>query len=125
MKLWHLVSCTAAADSGVTNPSAALPMPAKASFTWDSAADKVGLKLVGKDGFVVTEAGFGADIGLEKFFNIKCRYSGLVPNAVVLVATVRALKMHGGGPTVTAGLPLPAAYREEVSDLWVPKRAGG
>ena len=48
----------------------------------------------------VTEAGFGADIGMEKFFNIKCRYSGLRPNAAVLVATVRALKMHGGGPTV-------------------------
>ena len=62
----------------------------------------------------VTEAGFGADIGMEKFFNIKCRYSGLVPNAVVLVATVRALKMHGGGPTVTAGVPLPKAYTEEV-----------
>ena len=63
---------------------------------------------------VVTEAGFGADIGMEKFFDIKCRYSGLVPNAVVLVATVRALKMHGGGPTVTAGAPIPAAYSEEV-----------
>lgn len=48
----------------------------------------------------VTEAGFGADIGMEKFFNIKCRYSGLQPHVVVLVATVRALKMHGGGPTV-------------------------
>ena len=48
----------------------------------------------------VTEAGFGADIGMEKFFNIKCRYSGLRPHVVVLVATVRALKMHGGGPTV-------------------------
>lgn len=59
---------------------------------------------------VVTEAGFGADIGMEKFFNIKCRYSGLVPNVVVLVATIRALKMHGGGPTVTAGVPLPAEY---------------
>ena len=63
---------------------------------------------------IVTEAGFGADIGMEKFFNIKCRYSGLVPHAVVLVATVRALKMHGGGPTVTAGVPLPSAYVEEV-----------
>ena len=52
-------------------------------------ADKIALKLVGKDGFVITEAGFGADIGMEKFFNIKCRYSGLVPHAVVLVATVR------------------------------------
>uniref|UniRef100_A0A8D0GLL9 formate--tetrahydrofolate ligase n=1 Tax=Sphenodon punctatus TaxID=8508 RepID=A0A8D0GLL9_SPHPU len=64
-------------------------------------ADKIALKLVGKDGFVVTEAGFGADIGMEKFFNIKCRASGLVPSVVVLVATVRALKMHGGGPNVS------------------------
>uniref|UniRef100_A0A8C4MKQ8 formate--tetrahydrofolate ligase n=1 Tax=Equus asinus asinus TaxID=83772 RepID=A0A8C4MKQ8_EQUAS len=63
-------------------------------------ADKIALKLVGEEGFVVTEAGFGADIGMEKFFNIKCRASGLVPNVVVLVATVRALKMHGGGPSV-------------------------
>lgn len=62
----------------------------------------------------VTEAGFGADIGMEKFFDIKCRYSGLVPHAVVLVATVRALKMHGGGPTVTAGAPLPNEYTTEV-----------
>ncbi|TRY57068.1 hypothetical protein DNTS_023962 [Danionella cerebrum] len=61
-------------------------------------ADKLALKLVGEDGYVVTEAGFGADIGMEKFFNIKCRTSGLRPNVVVLVATVRALKMHGGGP---------------------------
>lgn len=50
---------------------------------------------------LVTEAGFGADIGMEKFFNIKCRYSGLRPHVVVLVATVRALKMHGGGPAVS------------------------
>lgn len=50
---------------------------------------------------LVTEAGFGADIGMEKFFNIKCRASGLVPNVVVLVATIRALKMHGGGPNVS------------------------
>uniref|UniRef100_A0A8C8I8Q8 Monofunctional C1-tetrahydrofolate synthase, mitochondrial n=1 Tax=Oncorhynchus tshawytscha TaxID=74940 RepID=A0A8C8I8Q8_ONCTS len=64
-------------------------------------ADKLALKLVGEDGFVVTEAGFGADIGMEKFFNIKCRASGLRPNVVVLVATVRALKMHGGGPNVS------------------------
>uniref|UniRef100_A0A8D0G924 C-1-tetrahydrofolate synthase, cytoplasmic n=1 Tax=Sphenodon punctatus TaxID=8508 RepID=A0A8D0G924_SPHPU len=76
-------------------------------------ADKIALKLVGQEGFVVTEAGFGADIGMEKFFNIKCRYSGLCPHAVVLVATVRALKMHGGGPTVTAGVPLPKEYAEE------------
>jgi len=76
-------------------------------------ADKISLKLVGKDGYVVTEAGFGADIGMEKFFNIKCRYSGLVPNAVVLVATVRALKMHGGGPPVVPGTPLKDAYTQE------------
>ncbi|KAF3701358.1 C-1-tetrahydrofolate synthase, cytoplasmic [Channa argus] len=76
-------------------------------------ADKIALKLVGPEGFVVTEAGFGADIGMEKFFNIKCRYSGLRPHVVVLVATVRALKMHGGGPTVTAGVPLPKEYIEE------------
>ncbi|XP_042220312.1 C-1-tetrahydrofolate synthase, cytoplasmic-like isoform X1 [Homarus americanus] len=80
-------------------------------------ADKIALKLVGAEGFVVTEAGFGADIGMEKFFNIKCRYSGLVPNAVVLVATVRALKMHGGGPTVTPGVPLPPEYTKENLEL--------
>ncbi|NWH27890.1 C1TM protein, partial [Grus americana] len=76
-------------------------------------ADKIALKLVGEKGFVVTEAGFGADIGMEKFFNIKCRASGLVPSVVVLVATVRALKMHGGGPNVTAGAPLKKEYTEE------------
>eukprot|EP00079_Xenopus_tropicalis_P035501 XP_017949272.1 PREDICTED: monofunctional C1-tetrahydrofolate synthase, mitochondrial isoform X1 [Xenopus tropicalis] len=76
-------------------------------------ADKIALKLVGENGFVVTEAGFGADIGMEKFFNIKCRASGLVPNVVVLVATIRALKMHGGGPNVTAGAPLAKEYTEE------------
>ncbi|XP_021561922.1 C-1-tetrahydrofolate synthase, cytoplasmic [Carlito syrichta] len=80
-------------------------------------ADRIALKLVGPEGFVVTEAGFGADIGMEKFFNIKCRYSGLQPHVVVLVATIRALKMHGGGPTVTAGLPLPKAYVEENLEL--------
>uniref|UniRef100_A0A8C4LK21 formate--tetrahydrofolate ligase n=1 Tax=Equus asinus asinus TaxID=83772 RepID=A0A8C4LK21_EQUAS len=80
-------------------------------------ADRIALKLVGPEGFVVTEAGFGADIGMEKFFNIKCRYSGLRPHVVVLVATVRALKMQGGGPTVTAGLPLPKAYIEENLEL--------
>ncbi|XP_077408256.1 C-1-tetrahydrofolate synthase, cytoplasmic [Vanacampus margaritifer] len=80
-------------------------------------ADKIALKLVGPEGFVVTEAGFGADIGMEKFFNIKCRYSGLRPHVVVLVATVRALKMHGGGPTVTAGMPLPKEYIEENLEL--------
>ncbi|RXM34127.1 Monofunctional C1-tetrahydrofolate synthase, mitochondrial [Acipenser ruthenus] len=76
-------------------------------------ADKIALKLVGEGGFVVTEAGFGADIGMEKFFNIKCRISGLRPNVVVLVATVRALKMHGGGPNVSAGAPLPKEYTDE------------
>ncbi|MGA9190800.1 MAG: formate--tetrahydrofolate ligase [Anaerolineales bacterium] len=77
-------------------------------------ADKVALKLAD---YVLTEAGFGADIGMEKFFDIKCRYSGLVPNAVVLVATVRALKMHGGGPKVVAGKPLDRAYTEENLEL--------
>ena len=61
--------------------------------------------------------GFGADIGAEKFFNIKCRYSGLVPNCAVIVATVRALKMHGGGPNVVAGTPLDPAYKEEHLDF--------
>ena len=67
----------------------------------------------------MTEAGFGADIGMEKFFNIKCRYSGLIPHAVTLVATVRAIKMHGGGPAVTPGTPLPSAYTEEVRSCGV------
>ncbi len=80
-------------------------------------ADRIALKLVGKDGFVVTESGFGADIGMEKFFDIKCRYSGLIPQVVVLVATVRALKMHGGGPKVVAGKPLAAEYTDENLDL--------
>ncbi len=80
-------------------------------------ADQIALKLVGPDGYVLTEAGFGADIGMEKFFNIKCRYSGLVPNCVVLVATIRALKMHGGGPKVVAGRPLAPEYTEENLDL--------
>ncbi len=80
-------------------------------------ADQLALRLVGKDGCVVTESGFGADCGLEKFVNIKCRASGLVPNCAVIVATVRALKMHGGGPKVLAGRPLAAAYREENLDL--------
>ncbi|KAI5479334.1 hypothetical protein MNV49_003853 [Pseudohyphozyma bogoriensis] len=84
-------------------------------------ADKVALKLAGteegesedKNGYVITEAGFGADIGMEKFCNIKCRISGLTPNAVVLVATIRALKMHGGGPDVTPGKPLSEVYLNE------------
>lgn len=80
-------------------------------------ADAIALKLVGPEGFVVTEAGFGSDIGMEKFFNIKCRTSGHIPNAVVLVATVRALKMHGGGPVVTPGATLKKEYVEENLDL--------
>ncbi|XP_062076773.1 formate--tetrahydrofolate ligase-like isoform X1 [Humulus lupulus] len=76
-------------------------------------ADKIALKLVGPGGFVVTEVGFGADIGAEKFMNIKCRYSGLTPQCAVIVATIRALKMHGGGPAVVAGMPLDHAYLTE------------
>lgn len=76
-------------------------------------ADRIALKLVGPGGFVVTEAGFGSDIGTEKFMNIKCRYSGLTPQCAVIVATVRALKMHGGGPEVVAGKALDRAYITE------------
>jgi formyltetrahydrofolate synthetase len=76
-------------------------------------ADQIALKLVGEEGYVLTEAGFGADMGFEKFCNIKCRASGLKPDCAVLVATVRALKMHGGGPKVVAGRPLAAEYTEE------------
>jgi formyltetrahydrofolate synthetase len=77
-------------------------------------ADKIALKLAD---FVVTESGFGSDMGMEKFFDIKCRYSGNIPNVVVIVATVRALKMHGGGPKVTAGAPLAPEYIEENLEL--------
>ncbi len=77
-------------------------------------ADMIALKLAD---YVVTESGFGADMGMEKFFDIKCRYSGNIPNAVVLVATVRALKMHGGGPKVTAGAPLAPEYTNENLEL--------
>ncbi|HPH94699.1 MAG TPA: formate--tetrahydrofolate ligase [Anaerolineaceae bacterium] len=77
-------------------------------------ADRIALKLAD---YVITESGFGADMGMEKFFNIKCRTSGLIPNVVVLVATVRALKMHGGGPKVVAGKPLDAAYTNENLEL--------
>jgi len=80
-------------------------------------ADAVALKLTGKQGYVVTEAGFGSDIGMEKFLNIKCRASDLVPDVVVLVSTIRALKMHGGGPKVTPGAPLPKEYTEENLEL--------
>jgi methylenetetrahydrofolate dehydrogenase (NADP+)/methenyltetrahydrofolate cyclohydrolase/formyltetrahydrofolate synthetase len=77
-------------------------------------ADKIALKMAD---YVITESGFGADIGMEKFMDIKCRYSGLIPQVVVLVATVRALKMHGGGPKVVAGKPLAPEYTEENLDL--------
>jgi formyltetrahydrofolate synthetase len=73
-------------------------------------ADKIGTRL---SEYHVTESGFGADIGFEKFWNLKCRYSGLTPDAVVIVATVRALKMHGGGPEVKPGLKLDEAYTQE------------
>jgi len=73
-------------------------------------ADRVGMKLAD---YHVTESGFGADIGFEKFWNLKCRYSGLKPNCAVLVATIRALKMHGGGPKVVPGRPLDEAYTKE------------
>lgn len=79
-------------------------------------ADNIALKLVGKEGYVLTEAGFGSDIGMEKFFNIKCRTSGKTPNAVVLVCTVRALKMHGGGPPVQPGVAR-KEYAEENLEL--------
>ncbi len=77
-------------------------------------ADKIALKMAD---YVITESGFGADIGMEKFMDIKCRYSGLTPSLVVLVATVRALKMHGGGPKVVAGKPLAPEYTDENLDL--------
>jgi len=72
--------------------------------------DRVGLKLFD---YHVTESGFGADIGFEKFWNVKCRLSGLKPHVSVLTTTIRALKMHGGGAKVVAGLPLPEAYAKE------------
>ena len=77
-------------------------------------ADQIATKLTD---YVVTESGFGADCGMEKFFNIKCRASGLVPHCVVMVATVRALKMHGGGPRVVPGKPLAKEYKEENLEL--------
>ncbi len=73
-------------------------------------ADRVGLKLFD---YHVTESGFAADIGFEKFWNVKCRFSGLKPHVSVLTATVRALKMHGGGPKVVAGKALPEEYTKE------------
>ena len=73
-------------------------------------ADKLGLKMFD---YHVTESGFAADIGFEKFWNVKCRYSGLKPNVSILVASIRALKMHGGGPKVVPGVPLPDDYTKE------------
>ncbi len=78
-------------------------------------ADKVGLKL---GDYLVTESGFGADIGFEKFWNLKCRFSGLKPNCAVVVATIRALKCHGGAPIPRPGRPMPPEYAEEHVD-WV------
>jgi len=77
-------------------------------------ADMLGTRL---SDYHVTESGFGADIGFEKFWNLKCRMSGLAPNAVVIVATIRALKMHGGGPTVKPGIPLSEEYTSENLEL--------
>ena len=77
-------------------------------------ADRVGLKLFD---YHITESGFGADIGFEKFWNVKCRYSGLKPHVSVLTSTIRALKMHGGGPKVVAGLALDEAYTKENLEL--------
>jgi len=77
-------------------------------------ADMIGTRL---GEYHVTESGFGADIGFEKFWNLKCRMSGLAPNAVVIVATVRALKMHGGGPAVKPGIPLAEEYMTENLEL--------
>lgn len=94
-----------------------LPPALTVLIAGDYGGAQMGLKLVGKDGYVVTEAGFGADIGMEKFMNIKCRVSGLKPDAVVIVATVRALKSHGGGPKVTPGTPLPHEYTNENVEL--------
>ncbi|MFQ5962823.1 MAG: formate--tetrahydrofolate ligase [Candidatus Scalinduaceae bacterium] len=73
-------------------------------------ADRIGLKM---GDYNVTESGFGADIGFEKFWNLKCRFSGNKPNAAVLVATIRALKCHGGAPVPIPGRPLDPSYKEE------------
>lgn len=73
-------------------------------------ADRIGLKMFD---YHVTESGFAADIGFEKFWNVKCRYSGLKPHVSVLTTTIRALKMHGGGPKVVAGKPIPEEYTKE------------
>lgn len=77
-------------------------------------ADRIALKMFD---YNVTESGFAADIGFEKFWNVKCRFSGLAPNVSVITATVRALKMHGGGPKVVPGRPLPEEYARENLEL--------
>ncbi|MFC2012326.1 formate--tetrahydrofolate ligase [Chloroflexota bacterium] len=77
-------------------------------------ADRIGLKMFD---YHITESGFAADIGFEKFWNVKCRYSGLKPHVSVLTTTIRALKMHGGGPRVVAGIPLTDEYTKENLDL--------
>ena len=76
-------------------------------------ADQVGIHM---SDFLLTEAGFGADMGAERFFNIKCRYSGIAPDAAVLVATVRGLKAHSGNHRIVAGRPLPEALLAENPD---------
>ena len=73
-------------------------------------ADRIGLKMFD---YHITESGFAADIGFEKFWNVKCRFSGLKPHVSVLTSTIRAMKMHGGGPKVVAGLKLPEEYTKE------------
>ncbi len=80
-------------------------------------ADRIGLKVAD---YHITESGFGADIGFEKFWNLKCRFSGLIPNCAVVVATIRALKCHGGAPVPRPGLPLPKEYDTENVE-WVEK----
>jgi formate--tetrahydrofolate ligase len=80
-------------------------------------ADRVALKLAD---YNITESGFGADIGFEKFWNLKCRYSGLKPNCAVVVATIRALKCHGGAPIPVPGRPMPEEYKGE-NVGWVEK----
>jgi formate--tetrahydrofolate ligase len=83
-------------------------------------ADRIGLKLAD---YHVTESGFGADIGFEKFWNLKCRYSGLKPDCAVVVATIRALKCHGGAPVPVPGKAMPKEYLTE-SVEWVEKGCG-
>ena len=80
-------------------------------------ADRVALKM---SDYHVTESGFGADIGFEKFWNLKCRFSGLKPNCAVVVATIRALKCHGGAPIPIPGKPMPEEYKGE-NVGWVEK----